>query len=118
MAVKDPRFSTRRHWAISAQARELLDDIYAEVAAASATPRAVVASSESIVMSGPSIRATYRSESGHAALVEINQRMSARRRRSVPAPAASGSSVVWATFTIGVLTVAILLKVLFTGSLL
>ncbi|MGO9991826.1 MAG: hypothetical protein ACLPTF_04850 [Steroidobacteraceae bacterium] len=64
-AVKGPRFQ-RRQWETSQQVREILDDIYHEVSRASAeapAPRAL-ASSESIVMEGPRIRATYRCESG------------------------------------------------------
>jgi hypothetical protein len=65
LAVKGPRFK-RRTWSQSQLVREMLDSIYLEVAAASANaPRPEpVASSESIVMSGPVVRATYRSESG------------------------------------------------------
>jgi hypothetical protein len=110
--VKGPRFR-RRQWETSQQVREILDGIHAEVSRASANapaPRSV-ASSESIVMEGPMIRATYRSESGvvatrefttslgheddalsiaaAAALVEINRRKVAPARRTAPRPAAS-----------------------------
>lgn len=71
-AVNGPRFR-RRQWELSAQVREILDSIYAEVSIASAKPSAprALASSESIVMEGPMIRATYRSETGVVATREF-----------------------------------------------
>lgn len=74
-AVRAPRFSTSRHWAISRTARELVDQIHAELHVPMAPRAEPVDSTESVVLAGNEIFTSWRSSAGvvrqHRTVVDL-----------------------------------------------